>query len=42
MPALDWIGKQAVVRYAAACRFGANRLMRDRITFKQTPCALEL
>jgi site-specific DNA-methyltransferase (adenine-specific)/adenine-specific DNA-methyltransferase len=30
------------VIYAAACRLGASRLMRDGIVFKQTPYALEV
>ena len=30
------------VIYAAACRLGASRLMREGIVFKQTPYALEV
>lgn len=30
------------VIYAAACRLGGARLMREGITFKQTPYALEV
>jgi adenine-specific DNA-methyltransferase len=43
-PVLDILPTHAgpKVIYAAACRLGTARLLRENITFKQTPYALEL
>ena len=36
----DFDGPKVI--YAAACRLGSARLLRERIVFKQTPYALEI